>query len=160
MGSLFLRGKTWWIKYYRNGKSFRESSGSTTQMVAKKMLARREGEIALGKLPGVLFEKVTFDELANDFLRDYKINQKKSLPKAQRSVFHLKKIFTGLSSPQITTEKINSFIEYRMESSCKDCEKRFMGDRFCPFCGSEKIFKGATNVTILVIRVAGGWMKF
>jgi hypothetical protein len=45
MGSLFLRGKVWWVKYYNNGKCFRESSESTLKMVAKKMLARKEGEI-------------------------------------------------------------------------------------------------------------------
>ena len=86
MGMIYKRGNVWWIKYYRNGKYFRESSKSTKKMVAKKLLDRREGEISQGKIPGVHFEKVTFDELAEDFLRDYRINQKKSLARAERSV--------------------------------------------------------------------------
>ena len=117
-------------------------------MVAKKMLIRKEGEIAQGKIPGVLFERVTFDELAEDFLRDYKINQKKSLPKAKRSVHHLKHIFQGLNVPSITTEKIHSFVEYRMELSCKECKKRFLNYMECPFCKSKHVKKGATNATI------------
>jgi integrase len=115
MGSLFLRGKTWWIKYYRNGKSFRESSGSNKQMVAKKLLARREGEVAQGKVPGVLFDRVTFDELANEFLRDYKINQKRSLVKAERSVRRLATAFEDMSASHITTPKINAYIQGRLD---------------------------------------------
>ena len=37
-------------------------------MVAKKLLDRREGEIAQGKVPGVHFDKVTFDENFNSFM--------------------------------------------------------------------------------------------
>ncbi|PQP35117.1 site-specific integrase, partial [Desulfobacteraceae bacterium SEEP-SAG9] len=85
MGMIYKRGKVYWVKYYRNGKSFRESSGSNKKMVAKRLLDRREGEIAQGKMPGVQFDKITFDQLAEDFLRDYRINQKKSLARAERS---------------------------------------------------------------------------
>ena len=96
MGMMYQRGNVWWIKYYRNGKYYRESTGTTKKMVAQKLLERREGEIAQGKMPGILFEKVTFDELAEDFLRDYRINQKKSLERAERSVNHLKRFFEGI----------------------------------------------------------------
>ena len=68
MGMIYKRGNVWWIKYYRNGKDFRESSKSTKKMVAKKLLDRREGEIAIGKIPGIQFEKIRFDELAEEFL--------------------------------------------------------------------------------------------
>jgi hypothetical protein len=93
MGSLYKRGDIWWLKYYRNGKYIRESSGTSKKMVAKKLLDRREGEIANGKLPGIHFEKVIFDELAVDFLRDYQINNRKSLKRAERSVEILKEVF-------------------------------------------------------------------
>jgi hypothetical protein len=42
-------------------------------------VAIRESDIAQGKIPGVSgiqFEKVTFEDLAEDFLQDYKINRK------------------------------------------------------------------------------------
>jgi integrase len=114
MGMIYKRGNVWWIKYYRNGKSFRESSKSTKKMVAKKFLDRREGDIAQGKVPGVQFERVIFDQLAEDFLRDYRINQKKSLVRAERSVNHLKNTFEGMKAPAITTPKINRYIEDRI----------------------------------------------
>ncbi len=48
MGSTYKRGNIHWIKYYRNGKSHRESSGSKKEADAKRLLKKREGEIAGG----------------------------------------------------------------------------------------------------------------
>ena len=115
MGMIYKRGNVWWVKYYRNGKYFRESSKSIKKMVAKKLLDRREGEIAQGKVPGVHFDKVTFDELAEDFLRDYRINQKKSLARAERSVALLTESFGGLKVTNIETPIIRRYIEQRLE---------------------------------------------
>lgn len=114
MGSLYKRGNTWWIKYYRNGKSYRESSGTTKKMVAKRLLDRREGDIAAGKVPGINFEKVIFDNLADGLLQDYRINQRKSLIRAERSVGHLKRFFEANPVPNITTPRINHYIESRL----------------------------------------------
>lgn len=113
MGMIYKRGNVWWIKYYRNGKGFRESSGTTKKMVAKKLLERREGEIAQGKLPGVIFDKITFDQLAEDYLRDYRINHKKSMERAEISKKQLELYFGGDRIPSITTPRINAYIEKR-----------------------------------------------
>jgi integrase len=115
MGSLYKRGNTWWIKYYRNGKPYRESSGTDKKMVAKKVLERKEGDIAQGKVPGIPFDKVTFDELAEEFLRDYQINQKKSLARAEWSVRHLKKHFEGWRAQSITSPEIKKYISDRLK---------------------------------------------
>ncbi len=115
MGMIYKRGKTWWIKYYRNGKPYYESAKSRKETDAKRLLKKREGEISQGKLPGAYFDKVRFEELAEDFLRDYRINRKKSLKKAKASVKHLKKTFEGLRATQITTPRIEAHIEHRLD---------------------------------------------
>ena len=115
MGTIYKRGQTYWLKYYRNGKPYYESSGSQKETEAKKLLKKREGEISEGKLPGVYFDRVRFDELAEDFLTDYRINQKKSLAKAERNVRHLKEHFEGYRVTQITTPKIQNYIEARQD---------------------------------------------
>ena len=46
MGSVYRRGCIWWVKYYRHGKAFRESSKSKKVSDAKRLLRRREGEIS------------------------------------------------------------------------------------------------------------------
>jgi integrase len=114
MGMIYKRGKVWWIKYHRNGKSFRESSKSTKKMVAERLLKRREGDIAQGKIPGIQFEKVSFDDLAKEYIKDYRINQKKSVLRAEISVNHLKKHFEGMKVPNISSPMINSYIEKRL----------------------------------------------
>jgi len=150
MGMIYKRGNVWWIKYYRNGKSFRESSKTTKKMVAKKLLERREGEIAQGKIPGIQFEKVTFDELAEEFLTDYIINNRKSLDRAELSVRHLKNEFEGTRIPDITTPRIQEYISNRMKWKCTACDKEFhvAGEFKCPKCGGEILDKGASNATI------------
>jgi integrase len=115
MGMLYKRGKTWWLKYYQNGKPFFESSGTDKKMVAQKLLQQREGEIAQGKIPGVYFDKVKFDDLAEDFMTDYRINQKKSLERAEISVKHLNNKFEGMRATEITTARIRKYIEDRLE---------------------------------------------
>lgn len=61
------------------------------------------------------FEKITYGQLAEDFLRDYRINQKKSLDRAERSVKHLNKYFKGFKAIFITTPSINEYIETCLE---------------------------------------------
>jgi hypothetical protein len=48
-----VEGNVWWIKYYRHGKPYRESSKSEKVTDAQRLLKKREGEIAEGKLPGI-----------------------------------------------------------------------------------------------------------
>jgi len=120
MGTIYRRGKTYWIKYYKDGKPFFESSRSNLKMVARELLKQREGDISQGKVPGVYFEKVKFDELAEDFLRDYKINKKKSITRAEISINQLKKDFEGYRVPQIKTAKIEAYIERRLNEGVEN----------------------------------------
>jgi len=115
MGSIYKRGKVYWIQYYRNGKPYRETTKSRKEADAKRLLKKREGEISEGKLPGIYFDRVRFDELAEDYLRDYRINQRKSLVRAERSTGHLNRYFEGYRVPDITSPKIGAYIESRLE---------------------------------------------
>jgi integrase len=115
MGCLYRRGKIYWIKYYRNGKAIMESTQSNKKEVASRLLKQREGEISKGEIPGIYFDKIRFDELAEDLLTDYRVNGRKSLDKAERSLRHLKEYFGGMRVPDITTAKIKAYIEKRMD---------------------------------------------
>lgn len=114
MGTIYKRGNIWWIQYYRNGKPYQETSRSKKKMVARKLLELREGEIAQGKLPGIHFDRVTFDELAQDLLTDYELNERKSLERAQISVDHLKEFFEGMRVVDIITARIKAYIKTRL----------------------------------------------
>ncbi len=67
-GTIYLRGKTWWIQYYGRGKVYQESSKSKKKMVAVELLKQRLGDLSQGKMPGIYFDRTTFDELAKSFM--------------------------------------------------------------------------------------------
>ena len=115
MGCIYQRGSTWWVKYYRNGKPYRESTKSTRETDAKRLLKLREGQVTEGKFPGLTANRVTFDELAADFLDDYKINDRKSIERAEISVRHLREMFEGVRVIDITSDRISRYVLKRQK---------------------------------------------
>ena len=114
-GHIYKRGDIYWIKYYREGKPYYESSKSTKEVESKRLLRKRLGQIAEGAFFGLRPAKVRFEALADDFLNDYLINGKRSLDKAQRSVKHLHSFFGGIRAMDITTDKVRAYIKARQE---------------------------------------------
>jgi hypothetical protein len=48
MGNLYKRGSVWWIVYWYQGKRHRESSGSTRESDARRLLKQRIAELHSG----------------------------------------------------------------------------------------------------------------
>ena len=111
----WVEGNVYWIKYYRHGKPYRESSKTEKITEAQRLLKKREGEIAEGKLPGIYFDKVTFDDLSKDLVTDYTVNGRDTLKRLQWSIGCLKESFQGMRATDITTDKIKAHIEKRMK---------------------------------------------
>ena len=147
MGMIYKRGEVYWIKYYRHGKPYRESCKSTKESDAIRKLKKREGEIAAGRLPTVYFDRIKFDELAEEYLRDYRLNDRKSLERANISVNHLTEFFGGLRVTDITTPRVQVYTEERMKSVCRDCGETVEEDT-CPSCNENHLKPGASNATI------------
>lgn len=120
MGSIYKRGEIFWVKYYRAGKPYRESSHSDKETDAKRLLKLREGQIVENRFPGLRVERVRFDELALDLVNDYKVNGKKSLDRAERSVKHLTKYFEGVRAVDITTDRIRAYILHRQDGGAEN----------------------------------------
>jgi hypothetical protein len=92
MGSIYRRTGTYWIKYYRGGRPYRESAHSDKITEAKRLLALRERQVVEGRFPGLRVERVRIEELAKDYLRDYEINGRASIKDARRYV----RVFTEM----------------------------------------------------------------
>ncbi|MDA2928739.1 site-specific integrase [Acidobacteria bacterium AH-259-O06] len=123
MGSVYKRGTTWWVKYYRAGKAFRESSGSRKESDAKRLLRLREGDIVRGVPVTPRVGRVKFDELAEDVLTDYRINGKRSLIHAEtRFRLHLLPFFGGRRAAAITPADANRFTLKRQENGASNGE--------------------------------------
>ena len=111
MGSLYKRGRIWWIKYYRNGRMMRESSKSNRESNAKKLLAIREGDIARGIPVTPRLMRVTVAELLEDVKNDYKVNGKKSYPDLEyRCRLYLEPFFGNRRASAVTTADVRKFI--------------------------------------------------
>jgi hypothetical protein len=110
LGNTYKRGAIFWIRYWHRGKEYRESSKSDVESVARKLLKKRIGEIASGRLTGPKEEKVTFDDLARSIKQDYTINGKRSLRSITLSIEHLERNFAMLRAVDITADRIEKYI--------------------------------------------------
>ncbi|OPY75260.1 MAG: Tyrosine recombinase XerC [Syntrophorhabdus sp. PtaU1.Bin153] len=122
MGSIYQQknGKSWNIKYYRNGKPYRECVHSIKKSDAEKLLKLREGQIMQGQFVGLKAERTLFDELAKDLIVDYEINGKKSLERVKGSIAHLTRYFEGCRANDISTDKIKKFIKMRQQEGAEN----------------------------------------
>jgi len=114
-GSIYKRGDVYWIQYYRNGKPYRESSYSTKEMDARKLLKRKLGEIAVGQFVEPQAEKITLKQLTENLLNEYRVNRRKSLKRVEDSVNHLLDYFKDDKAITVTTDRINAYIAHRQE---------------------------------------------
>jgi len=135
------------MQYYVNGEPIRKSTGKKKKMEAREIMKMAEAGIQPKALTPA-GDAVTFEKLCELLLRDYRINKKKSLTRAEISVKRLAAFFQGKQASQITTVLIDEYIDGRMRWGCTDCGKRFPYAGSCPFCGSGKLEKGAANATI------------
>jgi len=148
MGSLYKRGGTWWMKYYVNGKPVRKSTGTKKRMIAKEILKKEVLGVELSKISGGSIEDVIFDDIVEVFLRDYRINNKKSLMRAEISSKNLLAEFNEILVSKITTSMIDMYIDKRMKSSCGSCNENFVGRDVCLYCGSENVKNGVVSATV------------
>ncbi|MGE0685033.1 MAG: tyrosine-type recombinase/integrase [Candidatus Binatia bacterium] len=115
MGRIYQRGRIWWVRYYRNGQEFNKSSRSEKEADAKRLLKKRMGEIALSRFAGPKAEKVTFAELTQDFLTDYRIKER---DKQNKIGFKLKPLLAAFGNDRaksVTTDRIKHYIEQRQQ---------------------------------------------
>lgn len=118
MGELKKRGEIWWIRYYKNGRRYEESSGSTKEGDAKSLLRLREGDIERGVAITPKVGRIRFDEAAKDVLNDYRTNRKRSLDDVERRIeMHLKPFFGNRRMASITTADIREYIDSRQKET-------------------------------------------
>src|SRR5690348_8085289 len=120
LGRIFKRGSIWWVAYYHRGKEFRESTESDKQSNAKKLLKKRLGEMGRGRLVGPTEERVTFEQLKADLLKDYETNAKRSLGSIKLSIRHLDEFFSLDRALDITTDRVRAYISQRQAENASN----------------------------------------
>ena len=120
MGSIYQQGKIYWIKYYRNGKPYYESTRTQDISIAKRKLKIREGEVADNRFTGLQSERVVFDDLIQGILDDYRIKGRKSTDRIDHCLKHLKVYFSNMKVINMTTRIINRYIGNRQDEGAKN----------------------------------------
>ncbi len=62
LGSVYKRGRKWWVTYNVDGKQHRESSHSTRKGDANRILGQRIAEISDGRFVGLANDRMGWEE--------------------------------------------------------------------------------------------------
>src|SRR4029077_15172999 len=119
-GRIFARKCTnsLWIQYSRDGRRYRESAHTTDVRRAERLLQKRLGEIANDEFSPPKSRRVRVNELAQDFLLDYSIQQHKSLDDAEtRWNLHLKPFFGHRRAKDVGTDLLKKYVAKRQEDN-------------------------------------------
>jgi integrase len=115
VGSLYRRGQIWWIKYYPagRGKAERESTHTTSEKEARRMLRARLEESGRSNFIGKAEDRITFDDLFAELEADYKANKRRSLAAIYVRRKPLKAFFGRMRAIEITSRHIAEYKRQR-----------------------------------------------
>jgi len=117
-GTLYLRGKTYWIQYCVNGKRRRQSTKTTDIRKARKILRDKLTGAQRGDSPET---NVRIERLLDNLLRFYSESRPKSAAWAQIVVeTHLRKPFEFVRASSLGTDRINAYIDERRAKGIKN----------------------------------------
>jgi len=108
-GSIYKRGKLWWLSYYAEGDHICESAQTKNRKEARRQLQERLGQIAEGRFVGPKADRGTFEQMAEDMLSDYRENQRKSIKDAMRCVSALGRFFGGRKAKSIEPKDLTAY---------------------------------------------------
>ena len=101
---------TYWMKYYRNGSPFSESTHTESKTEAQRELNKRMGDVARGVPVTSKVGRVKFDELIENLCSEYRANGRRSIRDLViRCNKHLLPFFGGRRASTITTADINRY---------------------------------------------------
>jgi len=122
LGGVFLRGKTWWVHYSRNGVLVRESSGSKVRDDAIRLLATRQAEVPLAVTPrGPIAFEALFDLLA----AEYDLAGRRSAGRVRQARKRLAGAFGGERAEDITSERISGYAQARRQEGAAAATVRY-----------------------------------
>jgi integrase len=107
-GSPYLRGDVWWIRYFWRGQEFRESSRSTRERDAGRLLRERYKRIAQHAF--VAHEdRVKMADLLDGLALDYTNNQRRSAATLEYRLAHLRRTFGLDRAVDVTSERVERY---------------------------------------------------
>jgi integrase len=115
-GTLFKRGRIWYVSFWVDGKQVQKSSGSSNIQDAKKLRDQILGKKARGEIVASDAGKVTCGELLDDLLVHYESgNAKPTTTRVFRWCMdaNLKPYFGAVKAASLSTQKLKRYREKR-----------------------------------------------
>jgi integrase len=113
--------QNWSIKFVAQGRRIFEPTGTSDWSKAQQLLTQRLHELDTGKFIGPEIRRGTVSDLAEDFLRDYRIHDRKSLSHAERRWrLHLKPFFGGVRVGEITSTFVGKYVDQRLTAGASN----------------------------------------
>jgi integrase len=118
-GTIYRRGRIWWIQYFVRGQIIPESSGSTERADAENLLKQRIGEVAAGRRVGP--ERATVADLCQLVIED---NQIRKLRDAQhvewRYKAHIEPLLGSLLASRFGSAQLRQYVAKRRQAGASD----------------------------------------
>ena len=122
-GSLRLppNSRNYQLVFYRHGKLYRESSHTSNERKARLLLQRRVAEAGSDFFVPPETRRIKMAELAEDFLRDYKLAERKTTADVKaRWEHHLKPVFAHLPAAAVTSAMIQKYAVDRQDEGAQN----------------------------------------
>ena len=117
MGTIYKRGRIWWIAYYRNNQQLRESTHGTDVAEARRQLRIREGKISEGIPITRRTGQVRIAEILDAVLTDYRLNDRRSIRNAETRVrLHLAPAIGARRASEFTTTDVRAYALSRQKA--------------------------------------------
>lgn len=94
-GTLYQRGRVWWIKFYVDGRPHYESTKAEHLEDARRVLDTRRGQRAKGEPIQTRLDHVTYAEAAKALCDHYRVTGARDLAEAEGRLAHLDAWFAG-----------------------------------------------------------------
>lgn len=118
-GSVYLRGRLWWIQYWDHGRPIQESSKGTSEQAARKLLAKRLEDISAGL--GLTPDKCTVADLCRLVIADYRLRKLRDAKTVEwRYDAHIKPALGHIRAWKLTTAFLRRYIEERRRAGAED----------------------------------------
>ena len=113
-GTIYRRGKTWWMAYYANGRRIVQSTGVEDEDEANRQLQVKLGEVAVGKV--IIPNRATVGDLCKLVIEDYKVRGLRDLKVTEwRYKKYLEKPLGGLLASRFGAAQAKQYIAMRQQ---------------------------------------------
>jgi len=110
---VYVERGPYWLKFYRHGRAFYESTGTTNKKEAQRRLKLREWQLASGLNQGPQVDRTRFSDLVKGIQQDYLVNEHRSVRRLNDYLRHLTAHFGDVRVNTMTTGSIKAYIQKR-----------------------------------------------